>query len=138
MKIKKLIVVFMAAAMACISLSFVAFASYDVSPAYDIATSALSELSISGTIASCRSYSYSSTATKIKVEQTLQKKSFLFWNDVSNAAWTKTVNTRVIDFTNSKSNLSSGTYRLMSVFTLTNSNGEIETITVYSNEKIIS
>jgi len=38
---------------------------------------------------------------------------------------------------NHKYNLESGTYRLKTVFTLTATNGETETITVYSEEVTI-
>lgn len=137
MKLKKIVTILLTVMMICTSLSVVTFASYDVSPAYDIANEVSSELSINGTSATCSSYAFSSTAVKIKVEQTLQKQSLWFWNDVSGATWTKTVSTRTIDFTNSKSSLSSGTYRVKSVFTLTNSSGESETITIYSDEKTI-
>mgnify|MGYP006340655871 CR=1 FL=1 len=87
--------------------------------------------------ADCRGYAFASTAVKIEVEQTLQKKSLWFWNDISGASWSKTVNTRTIDFTNSKSNLNSGTYRVKSVFILTNSSGKKENVTVYSTEKTL-
>ena len=45
------------------------------------------------------------------------------------------VNTNTIRLSNSKSSLTSGTYRLKSVFTLTNSIGKTENITIYSSEK---
>ena len=39
-----------------------------------------------------------------------------------------------VTFTNTKSGLTSGTYSVKSVFTVTLSNGTSETVTVYSNE----
>ena len=59
------------------------------------------------------------------------------WNEVDGASWTKTVDTRAISLVNTKSGLDSGTYRLKSVFTLTNSSGKSETITIYSEEETI-
>ena len=137
MKLKKLLVILLTVMMICMSLSVVTSASYDISPAYNIASEVISELSFNGTSAICTSYAFASTAVKIEVKQTLQQKTLWFWSDVSSATWTKSVNTRVIDFTNSKSSLSSGTYRVKSVFTFTNSSGKSETVTVYSLEKKI-
>ena len=59
------------------------------------------------------------------------------WDDVDGARWTKTVNIKTISVSNIKSELSSGTYRLKSIFTLTSLDGKSETITVYSEEKTI-
>ena len=75
----------------------------------------------------------------ISVEQTLEKYSgwLWIWNEVDGAKWLSSVNRNSITVYNSKSGLSSGTYRLKSIFTLTSSSGETETITVYSEEKII-
>lgn len=72
-------------------------------------------------------------------EKAIEKYSgwFWIWNSVDGASWTKTVNTNSISMSNSKSGLSSGTYRLKSVFTLTSSSGKTETITIYSTEKSI-
>lgn len=50
---------------------------------------------------------------------------------------TKTVNDNSIRLLNAKSGLTSGTYRVKSVFTLTDKNGTTETIMVYSDDKKI-
>lgn len=107
-----------------------------ISPAYEYADIASSRLSISGQTAYCTSET-EGDAVSITVEQTLEKYSgwFWIWNNVDGANWTKTVNLNSISMSNTKSGLSSGTYRLKSVFTLTSSSGKTETITVYSEEK---
>lgn len=108
-----------------------------VSPLYDIADSAYSELDIVGTSAECQSQAFGVNAAKITVEQTLQKYSgwFWIWDDVDGASWTRTENRSSVRLSNTKSGLTSGTYRVKSVFKLTDKNGKTETITVYSSEK---
>ncbi len=108
-----------------------------VEPAYVIANNPVSRVTISGTTATC----YSSTrgnATTISITQTLQVKKSSSWSNVSGASWTKTVNANSITMRNTKSNLSSGTYRLKSEYTLTAKDGTTETITVYSLEATLS
>lgn len=108
-----------------------------ISPAYEYADSVSSRLYISEQTATCRSDADGCNVVSITVEQTLEKYSgwFWIWNNVDGANWTKTVNLNSISMSNTKSGLSSGTYRLKSVFTLTSSSGKTETITVYSEEK---
>lgn len=110
-----------------------------VSPLYEIADSANSKLYIVGTSADCKSLVDGIDAVKITVEQTLQKYSgwFWIWNDVDGASWTRTENKSSVYFSNTKSGLISGTYRVKSVFKLTDKNGKTETITVYSTEKSV-
>lgn len=111
----------------------------DVAPAYVIAYNATSNLSVSNQTAYCISKASGIDAIRISVCQTLQKynSSYSKWNDVSGATWNRTVNECSISLSNTKSGLSSGKYRLKSVFTLTNSSGKTETLTVYSEEKTI-
>jgi hypothetical protein len=74
----------------------------------------------------------------IRVVQTLQKKvSSNSYSNVSGAQWTQTVYTDHISMTNYKNNLSSGTYRLKSVFTVTLTNGSSEVITICSPDKTV-
>ncbi len=61
--------------------------------------------------------------------------SLWIWNDVEGATWTKTVNDNSIFFSNTKSGLDSGTYRVKSVFTFTDKNGKSEKIKIYSDEQ---
>ena len=115
------------------------FMDSSISPYYENAYNPVSDLDISGTTASCTSSTTGVDTVKITVEQTLEKYSgwFWIWNNVDGASWTKTVNMNTIRLSNSKSGLSSGTYRLKSVFTLTSSSGKTETITIYSAEKTV-
>ncbi len=109
-----------------------------ISPLYDIAENVFSELIIVGTSAECRSQADGIDDVKITVEQTLQKHWGLWiWNDVEGATWTKTVNDNSIFLSNTKSGLDSGTYRVKSVFTLTDKNGKSETITIYSEKETV-
>lgn len=145
MKFKKILAIVLTALCLFAAVGTVACAdavsnSDDViSPAYEYADSVSSRLYISEQTATCRSDADGCNVVSITVEQTLEKHSgwFWIWNSVDGANWTKTVNLNSISMSNTKSGLSSGTYRLKSVFTLTSSSGKTETITVYSDEKTI-
>ncbi len=146
MKFKKFFVSVLSVLYLCISLSVPTFAAethgYEnetITPMYEIATETTSRLDISANTAYCTSRSTANDAVSISVEQTLEKYSGLLWiwNEVDGATWSNSVNQNSITVYNSKSGLSSGKYRLKSVFTLRNSSGETETITVYSDEKTI-
>ena len=116
--------------------SAVPFVDNGISLAYEIACNPISVLEIIGNTAYCTSKTDGSEAVSITITQTLQKYWGLWiWNDVDGAEWTRTVGRNSIYLSSSKSGLDSGTYRLKSVFTLTNSSGKTETITVYSDEK---
>ncbi len=109
-----------------------------VSPLYEIAEDPISNLRFDSSNAICTSYSNGNDVISITAEQTLEKYWGLWiWNEVDGAKWTSTVNSNMISVTNTKakSGLSSGTYRLKSVFTLTDKDGSTETITVYSSEQ---
>lgn len=147
MRIKKIIAVALTAACvsACFSTNVSAkdITTYSlvnsVSPLYDIANSAYSRLTVAGTKAECLSEANGENIVKIFVEQSLQKYSgwFWIWDDVDGASWTKTENKSSVSLLNTKSGLTSGTYRVKSVFTLTDKNGKMETITIYSDEKTV-
>lgn len=111
----------------------------EISPAYEIAQTVNSSLSINGTKATCTSTAYSDSCASISVTHTLQKYSgwFWIWNDADNASWSKTVNVNTICLVSTQNGLSSGKYRLKSVFSLTDKQGKTETITVYSDEKSV-
>lgn len=105
---------------------------------YEIANDASSNLSIVDRTAYCISTTTGNNAVRITVTQTLQKHWGLwFWEDVKGAKWTGTNAYNSICLSNSKDGLDSGTYRVKSVFTLTNKDGKSETITIYSDEKKI-
>lgn len=130
----------------CLALSLPSYAEdlntfeeNEIVSEYAIGRDPVSLLAIKNGVASCVSATDGLNCIQISVTQTLQKYSgwFWCWDDVPDANWSKTVNLNSISLSNSKSGLSSGTYRLMSVFTLTNSYGQTETITIYSSEKTI-
>lgn len=111
----------------------------DVSPEYLYTYTCSSTLTTSGTTATCKSTAkgYYNETTKIVFKQTLQKKnSSGGWNDVTNATWTSTVYNYQGSTTNHKYSLSSGTYRLKTVFTVY-AGTSYETITKYSSERVI-
>ncbi len=78
---------------------------------------ATSKLSISNKTASCKSVLTGlSTATKITATQYLEKKNGSKWGAVSGGTWSDSTNKNSLTMSNSKSDLSSGTYRLRTVF----------------------
>ena len=104
---------------------------------YQIADKLSSVLGISGHKATYSSNG-SGNCTSITVEHTLQKHWGLWiWEDVAGSTYSRTVNRNNIYLSSTKSNLDSGTYRVKSTFTLTNSAGQTETITIYSLEESI-
>ena len=139
----KKVISLMMTLLLCFSLSVAASAQTVptgiVQPYYEKAIDATSELYISGTTATCKStIQGDSDVTKIVAEQYLQKQGFLWiWTTYDGAEWTKTVYTNTIFMSNTKTGLSSGKYRLKTIFTLTDKNGKTETITVYSDEQKI-
>lgn len=107
-----------------------------IAPYYIYANNPGSTLVIKGTTATCTSSTAGTPVKSIKAEQSLEKFWGLWvWNEV--AYWSKNVDTTSVFMSNYKYNLESGTYRLKTVFTLTATNGETETITVYSEEVTI-
>ena len=147
MYLKRFFVSVISAVCLCASLGITvsaetasAYSLVDIaSPFYAVADQAYSDIEIVGNKAECVSRAYGDQIVKITVEQTLEKYSgwFWIWNNVDGASWTKTVNMNTIRLSNTKSGLTSGTYRLKSVFTLTSSSGKTETITIYSAEKTV-
>ena len=110
-----------------------------VQPYYEKAANASSELFINGTIATCQSSVRGyPDVVEITAVQTLEKQGFLWiWSTYDNTIWTKTVYSNSLIMSNTKTGLSSGKYRLKTVFTLTDKQGATETITVYSDEKSV-
>ncbi len=127
----------------CFSLSVTASAqtvpTSIVQPYYEKAVDVWSDLSINITTAACESYVRgNSDVVKITATQYLQKQGFLWtWSTYDGAEWTKTVYSNTLAMSNTKTGLSSGKYRLKTIFTLTDSQGKTETITVYSDEKTV-
>jgi len=106
-------------------------------PAYSYTYDCSSDLSISGTTATCKSSvtGYYNKTTEITILQTLQKKnSSGDWEYV--CSWSSLIYNFCGSLTNTKSSLSSGTYRLKTVATVYAGTAN-ETITKYSNEKTV-
>lgn len=146
MQIKKIMVSFLALACLCTNFNVVAHAETvdvlvddEISLAYEIANNPISDLDIADSTAYCTSIVGGDNVVSIAVTQTLQKYRGLWvWKNVDGAEWTETENCNSIYLSNSKSNLDSGTYRVKSVFKLTDNNGKTETVTIYSSEKKVS
>lgn len=111
------------------------------SPLYEIADNAYSELDIDSYGATCTSTASGNGVVEITVDQSLEKRGgwFIFqsWDSVDGAVWTKTVSRSSICLVSTKSGLDSGTYRVKSVFKITDKNGKTETVTVYSDERSV-
>ena len=61
-----------------------------------------------------------SAVTQINATQYLEKKNGSKWEAVSNGTWSDSIKKKSFTMSNSKSRLSSGTYRLRTVFTVYN------------------
>lgn len=118
----------------CLSI---AVSASEIMP-FDLYTNSCSStLTISGTTATCKSNAlgYANVTTKIVMKQTLQKKtSSKTWSEVN--SWNETDIGYKGSATNTQSNLSSGIYRLKTVFTVY-AGSDYETITKYSSEKTV-
>lgn len=122
-----------------VSISAATVFSFGIQPYFDTAKEVSTSLSINGTTATCKSECRGlADVTGITGVQTLEKRGTSGnWTIYDSTVWTKTVNTKSILLSNTKSGLESGIYRLKTIFTLANSQGESETITVYSDEKAV-
>lgn len=117
----------------------VPYVNEGISLMYEIACNPISDLDIANNTAYCTSSVGGTSAVSITITQTMQKYWGLWiWNDVKGAEWTKTENRNSVRLSNSISGLSNGKYRVKSVFTLTDSSGKSETITIYSNQETVS
>ncbi len=108
-----------------------------ITPRYTNIASIYSNLTISGNTATCNSdiRGYRGETTKIEVEQILEKEVTQGnWEEVD--SWTQTVNNYKTSFTNTKSNLSKGTYRVITI-TKVYVGTQFEQATAYSDEKTI-
>lgn len=109
-----------------------------VYPMYESNRKSESTLSISQTTANCFSTAYSNNVIKITAVQTLEKYWGLWiWTTVDGSLQTKTVNNNMITLSNTVHGLSSGKYRVKTIFTFTDNKGQEEKVTVYSNQKTI-
>lgn len=90
------------------------FGGAEISPCYLYITNLSSDLTIKSKSATCKSTVLAkSGVTKIVVTQKLQKKSNDKWSAI--ATWSKTFTSYSLVYTNTKSSLSSGTYRTRTI-----------------------
>lgn len=109
----------------------------EISPYYLYTYQAKSTLEISGKSATCKSSLTGMTSvTKISATQYLEKKNGTKWETISGGTWSDSVNSSSLTMSNSKSNLSSGTYRLRTVFTVYCGNN-YETVEKVSSEATV-
>ena len=104
---------------------------------YDLTTATKeSNLAISGSTATCgSSYDGVEVVKSVKVVQSLEKHSFLWvWDRIGSEITKTETDTDSLSCVNIKTGITSGTYRVKSVFTVTLYDGRSETLTVYSNE----
>ncbi|MGN0610176.1 MAG: hypothetical protein ACI4JI_00200 [Ruminiclostridium sp.] len=135
---KKILAFFLSA---LILLTFAVSVSAE-SMTFDVGgTNKSSQLTINGTTATCKSQIIDiiGTVKTVTIEQTLEKHwAFGWFFGVDGASWKTTTSSKSVTYQNTKTGLSSGTYRVKSVFTVTTTSGQTETVTVYSAEKTIS
>lgn len=142
MKKRKSVLAITVAAMLCVSLSVTSYAESgksagDISIMNIVRENCISDLSISGSSATCTSRITGDSVKSITAIQTLQRKSGSSWISVSGANWTKTTSISMLYMSNCKTGLSAGIYRLKTVIRHTNTSGQTETITVYSTEQTV-
>lgn len=96
-------------------------------------------LIVSGKTAECVSkyLAGDSNVTKVVMTQSLEKQGFFWtWSKID-GEWTKSSDGSSMVLTNTVDELSTGTYRVKTVFTVTDKNGNEETIPLYSTtEKV--
>ncbi len=110
-----------------------------IQPCHTFVTKANSVISIEGTSLLCSSkVSALQSVTKIKAVQTIEKHWALgIFVALDGVRWTKECDEDSMAMENRKPDMPSGTYRLVTDFTVTNSDGRTETVTVYSSEVTI-
>ena len=130
---KKIFSVFLAVIMAVSCFSGIVCAE-GITPRYVYTNECSSSLTISGSKATCESNAsgYYGETTKIVIEQTLQKYNNSTGKWTSVATWSETDIGYNGSASNTKSGLSSGSYRLKSVFSVY-AGVNYEQITVYSD-----
>lgn len=89
----------------------------EIQPQFEYTSTTATSLTISNNTASCvaRLNGYSGITTKIVIKMTLQKKNWFWWNDEQ--TWSTTINNCYGSLTRSTP-VSSGTYRVQTVFTV--------------------
>lgn len=96
-------------------------------------------IAISDNSATCysRYQSVGNDATKVVITQSLEKQGFFWtWSKVA-GEWTKTSSGGSMALTNTVTGLAKGKYRVKSVFAVTDNNGNVETIPLYSSVQTV-
>lgn len=140
---KKLLIAALAATLCC-TTSITGYGAIRedevVSPQYENAKQPVCSILISGSTANveCNVTAKGTSVNSISGILTLQhKNTSASWDDVSIANWSKSTVMPKLTIFGTKTNLTKGTYRAKAVFTLSTNDGRSETITVYSEEKMI-
>lgn len=99
-----------------------------------------STLMISGSTATCTSVftAEGDDVSKVEITQSLEKHSYLWVWDTVGGEWNTSSNGGSISFNNKVTKLDSGTYRVKTVFNVTDKNGKTEKIMLYSAEKSLN
>lgn len=97
-------------------------------------------LAISGNTAICKSeyISGDDNVAEVVMTQSLEKQGFLWIWSMTDGEWTKTSDGSSMALTNTVDGLAKGKYRVKTVFTVTDKNGIVETIPLYSTEERVS
>ncbi len=130
---KKRVLAFLLAAV--FALSLVMSVSAETVATYDLAGIKRSLISYSGGRAHCVSSitDADNVIKHVKIDQSLEKFAFLWFWTVEDGPRSYNSGSGNATFQNYKS-VSTGTYRVKSVFTVTLKDGRSETVTVYSSE----
>lgn len=124
----------------CVTASAETNDDYGVAPCYNYASSVGSYLVITdGNTGVCESTARCiEGVTKITMVQTIEKHWALgIFVRIDNGSWTTTSYSNEATVTNRKYNLESGTYRMVTDFTIYYGD-QTETITIYSTEKTVA
>ena len=133
-KLSALLLMFMAL------FTILGFTVNAVEPRYTYTTSATSTITNSSSNSSkvycTATLKGNSTITKIEATQYLEKKNGTTWSTVNGCVWSNSSNRNSLTMSNSKSNLSSGTYRVRTVFKVYSGNN-YETVEKVSSEATV-
>lgn len=138
-KVMKKVLCFVLATVIAMSVTLVA--SAESATPYDL-TSATKRSAISmlddGVVALVSAFTTTDTSVvQVDIRQSLEKHAYFWtWDNVGGYSF-KSVFDNVSNFTNYRTGLASGTYRVKSEFTAYLDDGRTETVVVYSNELTI-
>lgn len=122
-------------AFACCTTAFADVNTYNLG-----SSGRFCRLTISGNTAICISeyVSGDDNVAEVVMTQSLEKQGFLWIWSMTDGEWTKTSDGSSMALTNTVDGLAKGKYRVKTVFTVTDKNGKVETIPLYSTEERVS